>query len=1159
MPQPNPMGSPESHEGQRSGRPTPWYRKRATIVAGTVAIVLAVVAVLVLIVPTYAARWYLADQFDSMGIQADGVDSLDVDVLSGEVEIGPLEVWSGRAEPALIRGAGLDLDYGALLDGHLLLRNVSIRGVDLTVTWTDSGRLAVNGIDPDQLMAPSGEEQTQQPDQQSQSAWPMGVGEFVLRQAEVTLKPPGGEPLTFEIERVRLEDLKSWEPEPSGPLSFAVAGDGLEVDGSGRVELRPGALVVHANEGIVAENLSKLASLLPSARADVLDGAARLQLEQTLVLNEDGPTLLSATGTGDVSRLDVRASGAEASLAEASVELDALELNWSEAGLEAEGAVTSQLTDLRLDPGAGTVMEVGNATAALPDLAMTLPADAPMRFSGAPRLRTEAVTLSGPIEVSAEAAVVDLADFVFDPGGDGADVSAEGSAKLTSARVAAAGNTMRLASGSLALRDLRMDDAAGGLRIEAQPQVTMSGVEMAGAVQATADQMAIDLSQLVVASPGLTGASGGGGEPLQLSAEGVLRMDAASARAGDTGIRAASAELDLRDLEVSGAGSESDRPIMRGRPLLTVQGPRLSGPTPAAAETFRLDLSDLEVTTAGAATTVAAEGQATLGGVRMPSADPRIAANAATLDLRAMTLELGSGGALQVRGKPRLTVRQASLMGDNRGSVDRLHLTLTSLRSRADGGRITVDANGDAKLQAAAFTLPEAGEQPALSGQVDALQTSFRELQAVARGAALDWQGELNIQISGLSGEVGDGNVARAEVGEVDVGEVRVGDGGEGPVELAAGEVAVADVDMVVTRKLIGAFASEDGAKQDGTSADVRLGRFHTVSDAEVTFRDRMIDPTVQSTLNIEDLQVRDLNTAKPEQQAQLRLIATLNEFTNLRLTGEASPFAEEPEFDLDARVEGFDLPEVSPYAREYAGVQVDSGQLTSDVDASAEDGALDATIDMTLNRLAVEKMSDDGLLGGIPVKTGLALLEGPNGKITLTLPVSGSLSDPAFDISQIIEQAIGGAVRSALGSAFKILFPPAGIAALLSKDRSAEVQDVPFEPGSADLSAQAQTVVEAYGELLKRRPKLSLSVCGRATGLDVGGQESLGLEPAGGGGDSADERATPQLRELALQRTRSVRRHLIEKQGLSADRVTTCRPQWDAESDDSPRAQVSL
>ena len=118
-------------------------------------------------------------------------------------------------------------------------------------------------------------------------------------------------------------------------------------------------------------------------------------------------------------------------------------------------------------------------------------------------------------------------------------------------------------------------------------------------------------------------------------------------------------------------------------------------------------------------------------------------------------------------------------------------------------------------------------------------------------------------------------------------------------------------------------------------------------------------------------------------------------------------------------------------------------------------------------------------------------------------------------------------------------------------------MEDVPFEPGSADLTPHARSIVEGYAELLARRPKRTLEVCGRATAADLESDRAPREAPQKPQLDAGA--AAPALRDLAVERTRVVRRFLIERAGLSVDRVTTCPPEVDPESSATPRVVVSL
>lgn len=1065
------------------------------------ATVVGVLALLVFVVPTYVGRYLLSQYVQSIGASAEGIDTLDVDLLTAEARIGPLQVWAGDAQHAQLDHLAFDLGLGAFLEGNILFRDMMISGVTLRVTQGRNGQLAVNGIDLDRITSFEANIR-QQPEVEVSAlglSWPLGFGNLDLRDATLTVEPADGETVTVEVNRLRVHDVKSWQTDSPGDLSLAMEVEGADVDASGHIRLLPGGIVANVDSSVVSPRVSGLARLLPLGRDTDVHGAAKLQLQQDIVVASSGAVRVGTSGSLHLEDIEVT-GGPTAEFAEASVEIGKL--------LVATGGEIAAMdvgSNLRLDSG----VKSANKTAA----------------------------------------------------------EAEGEAVLHSARLASAGTRLQTKKATLTLREFVAGLGDSDLRIQGRPRLTFTDPDLSGTVQASAQRFGLDLSQLVVA--GESGAS-------RLSARGSLQLEAARTPE----VRARAVELELRDLRAQpGDGGL----IIAGAPRLVARQPVLTGTNGARADSLSLDLSAISVSTETTTTDVTAKGTARIDQARYPASGTQVEAGTVTANLRQTDLALAEGGGVRFHGKPQLTLRDVRVSGENKGAADRLDFAFSTLRANSVGAATSLEAAGNAAASSARLTLPKTAEQPAMSASLENLETSFDGLRAQLGGDAPDWQGDLDIHISGLNARVAQGDAARAEVGTIEVENVQAGDGGgDGAgtaTEIAAQDVKLADIDMIISRKLVEVFGGQQEQTQEAVS-NVRVGRLRTVGDVQIRFRDRMIDPTVQSSMAVDKLRVQDLDTAKPDQKARFQLIAVLNEFTNIRASGRASPFADQPEFNIDARVKGFEMPEVSPYARKYAGVRVESGQLAAEADAAADDGTLDASIDMTLRHLQVEK-AGEGLLSGVPVKMGLALLEGPNGKITVTLPVSGSLSDPEFDVSEIVSQAIGGAVRSAIGTTAKLLFPPAGIASLLADDQSGEVQDVPFDPGSADLTGQGQTMVEGYAELLSRRPKLSLQVCGRATGADFDAHAASSVTVSGGDeagsgsgqpgapsrqhdGPATEARpdpkdATPALRELAQQRTHAVRRYLVEEAGLSAERVSECRPQWNAQDGGEPRAEVSL
>ena len=57
-------------------------------------------------------------------------------------------------------------------------------------------------------------------------------------------------------------------------------------------------------------------------------------------------------------------------------------------------------------------------------------------------------------------------------------------------------------------------------------------------------------------------------------------------------------------------------------------------------------------------------------------------------------------------------------------------------------------------------------------------------------------------------------------------------------------------------------------------------------------------------------------------------------------------------------------------------------------------------------------------------METAINLLQNDKGVMKLSIPISGSLNDPQFDLSNAIGQAIAGAMQKTILTAVRIAFP---------------------------------------------------------------------------------------------------------------------------------------
>jgi hypothetical protein len=346
----------------------------------------------------------------------------------------------------------------------------------------------------------------------------------------------------------------------------------------------------------------------------------------------------------------------------------------------------------------------------------------------------------------------------------------------------------------------------------------------------------------------------------------------------------------------------------------------------------------------------------------------------------------------------------------------------------------------------------------------------------------------------------------------------------------------------------------------------------------------------------VETLEVTGLDSTAPGKMAELTLKALLNEITKLDLEGKMAPFGSKPDFDLNATVEALELPAFSPYSAKMVGVNLETGQLWADVQGKAVAGSLEGNIDLDIAGLAFSPLTPEDAARldattGIPVETAVGLLQDSEGHIKLAIPVSGDLESPDFDLTDAINQAIGGAIQGAITGTFKLLFPPLAIAALLTEEgdggNAPGFKPITFPAGSGELSQESQALAQHLANLLAERPKLSLKVCGRATAEDFdifaarkrvdagtisqapaeeeaaasedGAEDAAGAAAAAPDTAALMEEARSSLSELATERTRAVHAFLVKTKGIDPKRVAECRPTFEPEDKGPPRVEVSL
>lgn len=211
--------------------------------------------------------------------------------------------------------------------------------------------------------------------------------------------------------------------------------------------------------------------------------------------------------------------------------------------------------------------------------------------------------------------------------------------------------------------------------------------------------------------------------------------------------------------------------------------------------------------------------------------------------------------------------------------------------------------------------------------------------------------------------------------------------------------------------------------------------------------------------------------TTLAQKPAQVDIEAKIEGQSPLVIAGEfkPSPFY----LDLTMNVDGFDMTPASPYTQRYVGYVTRKGLLSLDLNYRIDRRKLDSKNSIRLDQFTLGDKIESPLAVKIPVKFAVALLRDPSGKISLDLPVSGSLDDPKFRVGPIIVKVLLNLLAKAVASPFAL------IGALFGGGE--ELSYLSFDYGSYNLSEDGRKKLDVLVKALKERPSLSLEMQGRA------------------------------------------------------------------------------
>ena len=381
-----------------------------------------------------------------------------------------------------------------------------------------------------------------------------------------------------------------------------------------------------------------------------------------------------------------------------------------------------------------------------------------------------------------------------------------------------------------------------------------------------------------------------------------------------------------------------------------------------------------------------------------------------------------------------------------------------------------------------------------------------------------------------------------------------------GPVELSGAKVLLRfmpDGDLYMVKEFTEALSRGD--RPGGSKPDLAIASIGLSEGSSIRFEDERVTPPYRTTLRIDRAGIENVESARPEQPSAVTLEGTVDEYTRVVASGNIQPFADRLTLHLTGRLEAFDLPPLTPYSTRHLGFTLDSGHMNSDIEVNIVEGKIEGSGKLELSKLKLSPGQEEGLKKltaelTMPLDTALSLIRDKEDKIHLTLSLQGDIKDPTLNLGNIINQALGKAVKKASISYLKYLFQPYGTyitviqlaGGLATEAVRVRLDPVFFEPGSVALEATVPHYLERVAGLMTDRPGIEMKLCGKAVASDLTVMKKRA---------DTEER----LQALARERASVIKEHLVDQHGITAERLFICNPEVDSQEDASPRVELLL
>jgi hypothetical protein len=260
------------------------------------------------------------------------------------------------------------------------------------------------------------------------------------------------------------------------------------------------------------------------------------------------------------------------------------------------------------------------------------------------------------------------------------------------------------------------------------------------------------------------------------------------------------------------------------------------------------------------------------------------------------------------------------------------------------------------------------------------------------------------------------------------------------------------------------------GAPVETTPWQFTIDRM-AINNAAIGFYDQSLTPSFTAIVQKFTGDIVQISSDE-NTLATIKLAGNVDGYAPVTLNGKANMFRKLPKLDALLSFKQMDMGALSTYSAEYAGWRINKGLLSADLNYHYEDGKILGKNHVVIDHLEFGEKVRGTRVIDMPLRLGLAMLTDENDIAVLDTVISGTPSDPQFNVKEVIMRALTNTLKKIVTSPFKFI-------SNLLNSKEEDLGKVQFTAGESQLTDVAKNKIQLLTEALKKRPKMRLSVRG--------------------------------------------------------------------------------